>query len=82
MVSYFYQKTKVDKCEKVSKIARLPNRTYLKGGFSCSKDSFVVSQTLVLQINFRGIIPSLRVAAKCLFYIFLCIFFLYEFILF
>jgi hypothetical protein len=27
------------------------NSTYPKGGFSCSKDSFVVNQSLVLRIN-------------------------------
>ena len=28
------------------------NSTYPKGGVSCSKDSFVVNQTLVFQIKF------------------------------
>jgi hypothetical protein len=41
-----------------------PNSTYPKGGFSCSKDSFVVNQTLVFQIKFCGKNPALRVAAK------------------
>jgi len=41
-----------------------PNSTYPKGGVSCSKDSFVVSQTLVFQIKFCGKSPALRVAAK------------------
>ena len=37
---------------------------YPKGGFSRSKDSFVVNQTLVFQINFCGENPALRVAAN------------------
>ena len=41
-----------------------PNSTYPKGGVSCSKDSFVVIQTLVFQIKFCGKSPALRVAAK------------------
>jgi hypothetical protein len=41
-----------------------PNSTYPKGGVSCSKDSFVVIQTLVFQIKFCGKSPTLRVAAK------------------
>jgi hypothetical protein len=40
------------------------NSTYPKGGVSCSKDSFVVNQTLVFQIKFCGKIPALRVAAN------------------
>jgi hypothetical protein len=40
------------------------NSTYPKGGVSCSKDSFVVNQTLVFQIKFCGKRPALRVAAK------------------
>ena len=40
------------------------NSTYPKGGASCSKDSFVVNQTLVFQIKFCGKSPALRVAAK------------------
>jgi hypothetical protein len=39
------------------------NSTYPKGGVSCSKDSFVVNQTLVFQIKFCGKSPALRVAA-------------------
>jgi hypothetical protein len=31
-----------------------PNSTYPKGGVSCSKDSFLVIQTLVFQIKFCG----------------------------
>jgi hypothetical protein len=42
----------------------LVNSTYPKGGVSCSKDSFVVNQTLVFQIKFCGKSPALRVAAK------------------
>jgi len=40
------------------------NRTYPKGGVSCSKDSFVVNGTLVFQIKFCGKSPALRVAAN------------------
>jgi len=40
------------------------NSTYPKAGVSCSKDSFVVNQTLVFQIMFCGKSPALRVAAK------------------
>ena len=40
------------------------NSTYPKGGGSCSKDSFVVIQTLVFQIKFCGKSPALLVAAK------------------
>jgi hypothetical protein len=40
------------------------NSTYPKGGISCSKDSFVVNQTLVFQIKFCRKSPALRVAAK------------------
>ena len=45
-------------------VARTHNSTYPKGGVSCSKDSFVVNQTLVFQIKFCGKSPALRVAAK------------------
>ena len=45
-------------------VARTHNSTYPKGGVSCSKDSFVVKQTLVFQIKFCGKSPALRVAAK------------------
>ena len=44
--------------------SRTDNSTYPKGGVSCSKDSFVVNQTLVFQIKFCGKNPALRVAAK------------------
>jgi hypothetical protein len=43
---------------------RRHNSSYPKGGVSCSKDSFVVKQTLVFQIKFCGKSPALRVAAK------------------
>ena len=46
------------------KEARTANSTYPKGVVSCSKDSFVVNQTLVFQIKFCGKSPALRVAAK------------------
>ncbi|MFN9998034.1 MAG: hypothetical protein ACK52X_00230, partial [bacterium] len=38
--------------------------TFAIDGVSCSKDSFVVNQTLVFQIKFCGKSPALRVAAK------------------
>jgi hypothetical protein len=44
--------------------SRPHNSTYPKGGVSCSKDSFVVNETLVFQIKFCGKSPALRVAAK------------------
>lgn len=47
-----------------TKEAHTPNSTYPKGGVSCSKDSFLVNQTLVFQIKFCGKSPALRVAAK------------------
>ncbi len=50
--------------EFLKKEARTANSTYPKGGVSCSKDSFVVNQTLVFQIKFCGKSPALRVAAK------------------
>ena len=37
--------------------------SYPKGGFSCSKDSFFVNQTLVFQIKCCGKNPALLVAA-------------------
>jgi hypothetical protein len=43
---------------------RRHNSTYPKGGVSCSKDSFVVNQTLVFQIKFCGKSPALRLAAN------------------
>jgi hypothetical protein len=43
---------------------RRHNSTYPQGGVSCSKDSFVVKQTLVFQMKIGGKSPALRVAAK------------------
>ncbi len=43
---------------------RRHNSIYPKGGVSCSKDSFVVNQTLVFQIKFSGKSPALRVGAN------------------
>jgi hypothetical protein len=40
------------------------NSTYPKGGVSCSKDSFVVNQTLVFQIKFCGENRDFRQAQK------------------
>jgi len=40
------------------------NSTYPKGGVLCSKDSFVVDETLVFKIKFCGESPALRVAAN------------------
>lgn len=51
-------------CTTTDKKARTANSTYPKGGVSCSKDSFVVNQTLVFQIKFCAKSPALRVAAK------------------
>jgi len=44
--------------------ARTANSTYPKGGASCSKDSFVVNQTLVFQIKFCGKSPAHLKAAN------------------
>lgn len=40
------------------------NSSYPEGGFSCSKDSFVVGEALVFQIKFSDKSPAPRVAAK------------------
>jgi len=48
----------------MGKIITVHNSTYPKGGASCSKDSFVVNQTLAFQIKLCGKSPALRVAAK------------------
>jgi len=40
------------------------NSTYPKGGGSCSKESFAVTQTVVFQIKFCGKSPAHRVAAN------------------
>ncbi|SHF74307.1 hypothetical protein SAMN05444377_11767 [Flavobacterium fontis] len=49
-------------------IITVPNSTYPKGGVSCSKDSYVVNQTIDFQIIpiaiGSGKSPALRVAAK------------------
>ena len=54
----------MDRQATTEKEGRTHNSTYPKGGVSCSKDSFVVNQTLVFQIKFCGKSPALRVAAK------------------
>ena len=59
-----YRTTKTTDKQADEKEARLPNSTYPKGGVSCSKDSFVVNQTLVFQIKFYSKNPALRVAAN------------------
>jgi len=46
------------------KEGRSANSTYPKGGVSCSADSFVVAESLVLRMKFSGINPALRVAAN------------------
>jgi len=43
---------------------RTANSTYPKGGVSCSKDSFVVNESLVFQIKFCGKNRHLRQAPK------------------
>jgi hypothetical protein len=43
-----------------NEVKSVPNSTYPKGGVSCSKDSFVVNQTLVFQIKFRAENPAHR----------------------
>lgn len=40
------------------------NSIYLKGGVSCSKDSFVVNGSLVFHNKFCDEIPDFRVAAN------------------
>jgi len=40
------------------------NSSYPKGGVACSKDSFIVNQTLVFLIKFCSKSPALRVAAN------------------
>ncbi len=44
--------------------AHADNSTYPKGGVLCSKDSFVVNQSLDFKIKFCGKSPALRVAAE------------------
>ena len=58
------RQTKMDRQINTEKKQRRHNSTYPKGGVSCSKDSFVVNQTLVFQIKFCGKSPALRVAAN------------------
>lgn len=41
------------------------NYTQPKGAVLCSKDRFVVNQTLVFHIKFCSKSPVFRVAAKC-----------------
>ena len=48
----------------LKKEARTANSTYPKDGVSCSKDSFVVNQTLVLRINICDENRQLLLAAK------------------
>ena len=40
------------------------NSSYSKGGVWCSKDRFVINQTLVFQIKFCDKSPALRVVAN------------------
>jgi len=40
------------------------NSTFAIGGVSCSADSFVVAESLVLRINFSGEKPAHRKSAK------------------
>ena len=61
---YAFLNAPIDRQLDVRKEQRRHNSTYPKGGVSCSKDSFVVNQTLVFQIKFCGKSPALRVAAK------------------
>ena len=46
------------------KESRTTNSTYSKGGVSCSKDSFMVNQTLVFQIKFCCKNPAHRKSAN------------------
>jgi len=55
---------KIDETTIMMREARTANSTYPKDGVSCSKDTFVVNQTLVFQIKFCGKSPALWVAAK------------------
>lgn len=61
---YAFLNAPADRQAAERKEQRRHNSTYPKGGVSCSKDSFVVNQTLVFQIKFCGKSPALRVAAK------------------
>jgi len=44
----------------VTREERTHNSTHPKGGVSCSKDSFVVNGSFVVQIKFCGKSPALR----------------------
>ena len=55
---------KIESAVLCERIARPHNSTYPKDGVSCSKDSFVVNESLVFQIKFSGKNPALRVAAN------------------
>jgi len=46
------------------KIKTSHNSTYPKGGVSCSADTFVQAESLVLRMKFSGKSPALRVAAN------------------
>ena len=59
-----HKDTTLDRQSTTEKEGRRHNSTYPKGGVSCSKDSFVVNQTLVFQIKFCDKSPALRVAAN------------------
>jgi hypothetical protein len=48
----------------MTEIKTRANSTSPKGGVPCSKDSFVINQTLVFQIKFCGKSPTLLAAAK------------------
>ena len=50
--------------DKNNEKSRTANSTYPKGGFSFTKDSFVVNGSLVSQIKCCGKSPAIRVAAK------------------
>jgi len=45
---------------------RMPagNSTYPKGGVTCSKDRFIVAESLVLRMKFSAKSPALRVAVN------------------
>jgi hypothetical protein len=46
------------------KVARTANSTFAIGGVSCSADSFVVAESLMLRINISGENPAHRKSAK------------------
>lgn len=45
-------------------ISTTPNSTFAIGGVSCSVDSLVVAESLVLRIKFSGKNPAHRKSAK------------------